>query len=235
MEVSIPQWFDSNVYHLYAGDTLRNVSIPQWFDSNTCTKGNRRHHSQSLNSTMVRFKCPSLIPNQQWFLSLNSTMVRFKFCWTSYSLWISRVSIPQWFDSNDPHSRITNNRFMVSIPQWFDSNWSKGKRRNSAYFVSIPQWFDSNQTNPVLLTSAEKVSIPQWFDSNFESILFKHLVKVCLNSTMVRFKSANESIFKPLCKVSIPQWFDSNGRLLLQHQYILLSQFHNGSIQINFS
>jgi len=41
-----------------------------------------------------------------------------------------------------------------------------------------------------------------------------HYRFVCFNSTLVRFKLAEEYRFNPHRRVSIPLWFDSNGPLL---------------------
>ena len=56
------------------------------------------------------------------------------------------VSIPQWFDSNQMLTVVTEcTQELVSIPQWFDSNTITKETNEIKIIVSIPQWFDSNQ------------------------------------------------------------------------------------------
>jgi len=132
--VSIPLWFNSNskcsprlgvdlsssqfhfgsiqtpLHEAVLPETYSLVSIPLWFNSNFYWESPIvLEEKMSLNSTLVQFKrvCSPGYGHPENICGLNSTLVQFKLKerkkqWQQHF----KVSIPLWFNSNNPEGHI---------------------------------------------------------------------------------------------------------------------------------
>ena len=78
LNISIPLWYDLELYTALQCGKLESISIPLWYDLELfCTRWSK-HRKRDFNSTLVRFRVMLIQPIRDGKVNFNSTLVRFR-------------------------------------------------------------------------------------------------------------------------------------------------------------